>query len=70
VVHGIVNYVKNYCHLDALELLSISGTGQIVRNVVYVVVLLVLSGNLLMVDGFMPFVQRLIFCFDPSMANS
>jgi hypothetical protein len=63
-----VNYVKNHCHLDALELLSIFGTGQMVLNVVYVVVLKVLSGNLLMVDGFMPFVQRLIFCFSPSMA--
>ena len=65
-----MNYVKNYCHLDALELLPIFGTGQTVLNVVYVVVLQVLSGNLLMVDGFMPFVQRLIFFFDPLMADS
>ena len=58
--HGIVNYVKNYCHLKAQELqLSISGRSlPLLQNVVFVVAMLVLLERLPMVNGFMLSVQR------------
>lgn len=58
-VRGTVNYVKNYHHLEALELLSIFGRKIILlQNVVYVVAKLGLLENLLMDSGCMPSVLR------------
>lgn len=54
----------NYGHLDAPELRYIFGTGPMVLNVVYVEVSLALLGNRVMVNGFMPSVQRLNFCLN------
>lgn len=58
-VHGAVNYVR-ICHLEALELhLIIFGRSLILlRNVVYVVALLVPLGSHQMVNGSMLSVLR------------
>lgn len=64
-VHGSVSYVKKCHHLEVPEPpLSTSGRNLILLlNAGYVVVVLVLLGNLQMVNGFMPSVLRLNFLF-------
>ena len=59
-VLGTVNYVRNFCHLTALELqLSILGRSlNLLENVVYVAVVLVLSDSQLTFNGPVLFVLR------------
>jgi hypothetical protein len=59
-VHGTVNYVKNYYHLEALaHQLSMLGRSIFLSwNVAYVVALLVLLGSLQVVNGSMPSALR------------
>ena len=62
---GTVSYVKNCHHLGVLELLLLTSGRNLIflLNVGYVVVLLVLLGNHLMVNGSMLSVLRLNLFF-------